>query len=127
MEMGVSTLLLVLDMYANLISIVVGAQYLPYRYHSLVGWAPITTCGRAPRVHYLDCTKLESCNYDIWDLIVTSATYTTTSLLFSLFIQTCLVAQESVTLSKCRTLGNMVFWLQMLYYRGFSRNWPISI
>ena len=41
-----------------------------------------------------------------------------------IYLETRLVAQESVALFKCHILGNMTFWPQMLYYRGFSRNWP---
>ena len=47
---------------------------------------------------------------------------TLTTLLFSLFNMTCLIMQESVVLSNCCILDDIILWPQMSYYRGFSRN-----
>ena len=40
-------------------------------------------------------------------------------LLFYVFIETCLVMQESVVLFECGVFNSMAFWSQMLYYGGF--------
>ena len=38
------------------------------------------------------------------------------TVLFSIFIKICLVAQDNVVLSECHILGNKTFWRQLSYY-----------
>ena len=39
--------------------------------------------------------------------------------MFFITFKTCLIVQENIVLSKCFSLGNMIFWPQMSYYQGF--------
>jgi hypothetical protein len=76
---------------------------------------------------------IESRMVNIWKLttltnlgvafLISNLNYNPHDIMISLFIRTHLVVQESVVLSECCILENVIIWPPMLiYYQGFKEN-----